>query len=394
MANGSPGATLIRMAPTVLEHAHDLRDLVELLAALRDRAGVLSVTVGIEPGAVSGRTPAWEIELENHLSALRRDGAMGRALARRRAEVSRRLAGLLEPAASGRGRALYMALESDATSEVVLQGALPTTIRLGRAAHVLPLVSALDRGRPAGLVSTSRDAVSVLECELGHARHVASVDLEPWVGDWWLEMKGPARANPLRGQQVVSHRDRTARRVAVAYRHALDDAAAELRTLARRRGWTRAVLAGDHRTVDVLEEALNGAGVATTTTATNLEGLRPARAVEYLRRELERFDARERARIAADVLSSEAGVRGLASALAALAEARVDRLLIDADKSFPGVVGPGELLAVAAEGEDRVDLTDLVVARALATGAEVTPLRGEAAEVLAPCDGIAARLRW
>lgn len=394
MANGSLGGTLMRMAPTVLEGVRELRGVVESLAALRDRAGVLSITFGIEPGAASRRIPVWEIELDNHLVELRQDGVTARALQRRRDEVSRRLTGLLDPAATGRGRALYMALESGTESEVTLQERLPTAVRIGPAAHLLPLLLVLDRGAPAGLVSASRDAVSVLESELGHVRHVASIDLEPWVGDWWLEMKGPARANPLRGQQVVSHRDRTVRRMAAAYRRALDHAAVELQSLARQRSWTRAVLAGDHRTVDLLQEGLRRVGVVTTTTAANLEGLRHELAVERLEHELELLDARERARITADVLSAGAGVRGLVSVLAALAEARVDRLLIDADRGFPGVVRPGELLAAAREGENEVDLTDLLVARALATGAKVTPLRGEAADVLGPCDGIAARLRW
>lgn len=394
MVNGLAGATLVLMAQTLLEKARDLREVVESVATLRDRAGVLSITVGVEPGATSGVTPAWEIALENELADPSRNRVAARALARRRNEISGRLAELLDPAATGRGRALYVALESGATSEATLHEPLPTTTRVGPAAHVLPLIQALDGGEPAGLVSASRDTASVLESELGHVCHVSSLDLEPWVDDSWLEMKGPARANPLRGQHVVSHRDRTARRMAVAYRHTLEDAADSLGSLAMDRGWTRAVLAGDHRTADVLEEALRTKGVVTTTIAANLEGLRQEIAVERLVSALHQLDASERDRLVADVLSAEAAVRGLVPVLAALAEARVDRLLIDADKSFPGIVLPGELRAAAGDGGDEVDLTDLVVARALATGAAVTPLLGEPARVLAVCDGIAARLRW
>jgi hypothetical protein len=78
--------------------------------------------------------------------------------------------------------------------------------------------------------------------------------------------------------------------------------------------------------------------------------------------------------------------------LAGLAEARVDRLLIDPTRTFPGVVEAGEILAPA--GPDQEDLTDLIVSRALATDAVVTPLSGEAAETLAYSEGIAAHLRW
>ena len=43
---------------------------------------------------------------------------------------------------------------------------------------------------------------------------------------------------------------------------------------ARDRSWTRAVLAGDPRTIDVLDELLRAGGVATTTISADLEGLR------------------------------------------------------------------------------------------------------------------------
>lgn len=45
------------MASTVIERTTELRRLVASLAELRDGLGVLSITIGIEPGAVSGGTP-------------------------------------------------------------------------------------------------------------------------------------------------------------------------------------------------------------------------------------------------------------------------------------------------------------------------------------------------
>lgn len=51
------------MAPTVIERTTELRRLVASLAELRDGLGVLSITIGIEPGAVSGGTPCgWGAE--------------------------------------------------------------------------------------------------------------------------------------------------------------------------------------------------------------------------------------------------------------------------------------------------------------------------------------------
>jgi hypothetical protein len=87
-------------------------------------------------------------------------------------------------------------------------------------------------------------------------------------------------------------------------------------------------------------------------------------------------------------------VCGLVPVLAALAEGRVDRLLIDTRRTFPGVLEAGESLALAGPGQDATDLTDVIVARALATDAVVTPLSGDAADALGGCEGIAALLRW
>ena len=382
------------MTPAIVQRADDLRELVASVSRLRDPVGVLSITVGIEPGAVSGRTPAWEIAIGNDLARLRGDGSVGPALARRFEATSTRLAELLDPTASGRGRALYVALESGESTEVALQRPLPTGARVGRAAHVLPLLGVLEGGEPAGLVSASRDAISVREADLGTVRTVAHIELEPTVGDWWPEMKGPARANPLRGEQTVSQRDRHARRLAAAYRHTLDEASGALEALARERSWTRAVLAGDPRATNVLDEVLRAGGVATTTIGANLEGLRTEDAVARLEGALETLVAGQRARLAEGIVSAADAAYGLVPVLAALAEGRVGRLVIDAGREFPGVVGAGERLSAAGPGEDAVDLTDLIAARALATDAAVTPLRGDAAEALAASGGIAASLRW
>lgn len=387
-------AKLGPMASTVIERTDVLRGLVTSLAQLRDEMGVLSITIGIEPGARSGGSPSWEIALRNDLDRLVHDSAARAMPDRRLDQVSTRLEELLEPALSGRGRALYVALASGATREAIVHRALPTGARVGPVAHVLPLLSVLGEGERAGLISASRDAISIRESELGKVRDVDHIELEPWVGDWWPEMKGPARANPVRGQQMVSQRDRYTGRVAAAYRHTLDDASIAVALLAVERGWRRAVLAGDPRRTDTLDAVLGERGLATTTIETNLEGVRTEDAVERLNNALAALVARQRAGLAKDVLSAENGVCGLVPVLAVLAEARADSLLIDPSRTFPGVVGAAEGMAAALPGEDAADLTDLIVARALATRAAVIAVSGEAAAALEAVEGIAATLRW
>jgi len=386
------------MAPMLMERARDLRDFVGSVVELRDPVGVLSVTIGIEPGAVSGGTPPWEIALENDLTRLRRDGSLGPASKRRLERTSARIAELLDPSSAGRGRALYIALESGASPEVILERALPTGARVGPVAHVLPLLEALDDGERAGLVMASRDAIALLESELERVSEVDRIELEPWVGDWWPEMKGPSRANPLRGQHTVSHRDRYSRRIAAAYRHTLDEASVALGALARERCWTRAVLAGDPRTIDALDEVLRNSGLTTITIGANLEGLRTEEALRRLEAALETLAAEtslERILVIQEEAAAGAkGACGLARVLAALNEARVASLLIDPSRTYAGLAEPGEILRTADRAEGAVDLTDLIVSRALSTGAGVIPVHGDAAEHLGSCDGIAAHLRW
>jgi hypothetical protein len=381
------------MASVLMERVSDLRNFVGSVVELRDPVGVLSVTIGIEPGAGSGGTPPWEIALENDLTRLRHDGSLGPASKRRLEETSERLAELLDATSTGRGRALYVALESGASHEVTLERTLPTGARVSPVAHVLPLLEALEAGERAGLIMASRDALVLWESELERANEVDRIDLEPWVGDWWPEMKGPSRANPLRGQHTVSQRDRYARRIAEAYRHTLDEASVTLGALARERSWTRAVLAGDPRTIDALDGVLRRGGLTTITIGSNLEGLRTEQALGRLEAALEKLAAQtslQRIR----VIEEANGAFGLARVLTALNGARVASLLIDPSRTYTGLAEPGEILRAADPAEGTVDLTDLIVSRTLSTGASVIPMLGDAAEHLATCGGIAALLRW
>lgn len=380
------------MAATI-ERVRELRELVDTLVELRDEIGVLSVTVGVEPGPTAGSTPAWEIALRNDLASLRKDGVLEGSLGR---EADERLAVAVDPALPGRGRAFYLGLASGESVEAVVPEALPTGARVGPVAHVLPLLAVLEQGATAGFLAASRDGISVSECELGLVRDLDRIELEPWVGDWWPEMKGPARANPTRGQQTVSQRDRYARRLSEAYRHTLQDAAAELGALAGGRGWVRAVLAGDPRLVTPVGDVLRAAGVTTTSLGANLDGLRPEDARERLVAALGALVVEQSATRARSVVETAAAgtsaVLGLGPVVAALNEARVGALVLDTGREYPGSVAADGLLSVGEQDDD--DLTDVVVERALSTGAVVTPVSGEAAAALDGCGGIGATLRW
>lgn len=386
------------MAPVTLARSHELREFIDSAVAMRDPIGVLSVTIGIEPGAGLGGTPPWEIAVHNDFTKLHRDGLLGRHWRERLDETAARLAALADPVYGGRGRALYVALESEAHREMVLEAPLPTGARVGQVAHVLPLLQALQDGQPSGLIIASKDLVLLFESELGHVSEVDRLELEPWIGDWWPEMKGPSRANPLRGQHAVSQRERYARRVAVAYRRTLHDASVALETLAAERGWRLAAVAGDPHTVDALVDALRRSGASTITRDANLEGLRTdeaLRRLESVLRELAAETSLHRVQLILEAAAAEGKAAcGLASVLAALNEARVAALVIDPSRTYCGLGELDGIMRTADPSEMPSDLTDVLTVRALSTAAEVHPVHGTAAELLESGDGIAAQLRW
>ncbi len=158
------------------------------------------------------------------------------------------------------------------------------------------------------------------------------------------------------------------------------------------------MLAGDPRRVDALEGVLRNGGLTTITIGANLEGLRAEEALGRLEAALETLAAQtllERVRVIQEEAAADAkGACGLARVLAALNDARVASLLIDPSRTYVGLVEPGEILRAPDRAEGAVDLTDLIVSRALSTGADVIPVLGDAAEHLGSCGGIAALLRW
>jgi len=153
------------------------------------------------------------------------------------------------------------------------------------------------------------------------------------------------------------------------------------------------VLAGDPRTIDALDGVLRHGGLTTSTIDANLEGLRTEEALGRLEAAL-RTLAIQTSLDRVRALEDENGARGLVRVLEALNEARVASLLIDPMRTYVGVVEPGEILRAVEATDGAVDLTDLVVSRALSTGADVIPVYGSAAERLGSCGGIAALLRW
>lgn len=377
---------------------------------LQDAVGVLSVYVGLDPSAEAAAKPAWEIALEGDLHALRAQLRVeGRhdewvAFDERLRELAPALSWVVDAADHGRGRALFATVESDEIHTIALQARLPTSATLGRVPHILPLLAA-DEGHPVGMIVVGRKVVRALDARLGAVTKRGAFDVEPTVFDG-PERKGPAASNPLRGQQTVAQRDRYDHHVEVQHGRRLKRAAGLVSQVAGERGWELAVVAGDPRGANVVVESLESRGVATQLVDRDLEGLTLAQTFRELAPALAALrrcrDIALVQRIHDAALSGGNGAVGLADVLTALEEGRVERLVLDSARPLTGAVDPnGRLLPPGIVPPGRADselrpeplLADWIAVRALHSGARVTVVHGDVAD-LAETDGVAALLRW
>jgi hypothetical protein len=379
---------------------------------LRDPIGVLSVYVDADPREQAAQRPAWVVAVENGLRDVRErvkangDHARWRAVFERLDALEPELSALVDPRRAGRGRALFATIEGGELRTVGLHVPLGNRVALDEIPHLSPLVAALDRGRPVGILVATQADVRVLEQRLGVVEELMALSLEPDTSEW-REMKGPAAANPALAQHAAPQRDLFERRLEEHRLRALDLVSRRLGELAESRGWERALAAGERRVADRLAEALAGPRLEVRVVDKNVHGLGPIEVGDALAAELaEELLRREEqlvARVLDSALSGNAGALGVADVLSALEEGRVAHLLVAENGSPAGArTGDGRLLpaGVVPPGVDPSELVPVqalvehMVERALATDASVTVLSPAAAEPLAGSEGVAALLRW
>ena len=388
------------------------------VASLADPLGILSVYVGIHPEEETGSPPVWELQVRHGLEEIEReleaedDGRGPEALAARLAELGDELDLLLSPREPGRGRALFVGLSGGEAIRVTLPLPLETRVTLGGRARLRPLVRALQDGRPAGLILLSDEGLSLFEWHLGEVRELEVV---PFVarGGERRELSGPAYAHPRGapyagpGFRAGQQRDLFERRAEEERELLVAGRAGDLRAQARRRDWEDVVVAGDERLSRPLAEGLREPGSPEVTVDHRLLAwLSPAELAEAAAPVLEEARGRRGlmllARAREEALAGGRGALGLGDTLAALADGRVEELILPAVREFPGARAPDGRLVPAGETPPGVspsqlrperDLAERMVERALETGARLTLLAGGAEEALGS-DEAAALLRW
>jgi release factor family 10 len=370
-----------------------LRELAEWTPPL----GVISICLDADPG---DRSEGWRIALRERLRGLAVPdadpdahahraalaGAVGRALARfapdRPPPGGRTQLGYVE--VGERGRERWYAVQTPLPRFDVAWRPRP---------YLRPLVELLAAARPLAVVLLSSERIRLLDFRGGRIAEVEEFELETYE-PVWRERKAPGAADPARGQGASSSgHDQFDQRLEANRDRFIKDVGARI---AGRAGAGELLAFGEA----ALYKAF-GAGLGAKASATHLDeadlisepaGMIAERVVEVL----PSLDAARQAELVERALDeAAAGGRasvGVEETAQALAEGRVDRLLIDAERDLGPRPELADPLGISAEAAD--DIAEWMIETAIRTSAEATLLRGEPAEALAKQDGTAALLRY
>jgi hypothetical protein len=345
--------------------------------------------------------PGWEIELRNGLRAIAerleagddRDGDQAfRALHER---IENELIDL-EPSERGRSVVWFLRSDGETIERFSLQiPVLDDALVWDSRPYISPLVDVADRGSAVGIVMVGREHVRLMDIEQGETSEPANSEYELELGDW-RPYGGSASGSPDRGTQTTSHEERYETRVDEHRDKLYADAAAATASRLEQLGWQRIVLACEGQVLTQFRNALPAAISERVVAVSdlNLGHKEPHEIAEALEPLIEQAWLEGAAKLVAEIhehaLAGGPGSLGVDETLGALAEGRVEHLVLDPSIDFaaalsgvPGPIGgPPELL-----GERAVE-------KALATSAKVTAYSAEASEHLRESGGMMALLRY
>jgi hypothetical protein len=372
------------------------RETVAELLDWRPPHGVVSLCLDIRP---EDRSAAWRTEARNGLSRIEdefgdHDGKVAaRATAERLAEELS--AELVEDAP--RGLLGFVEISRQEGEERWYRSQLAprqSSVSVGAVAHVHPLLELLDDGAPLGVAAVSSERVRLFGWRLGKLDELHDWEMS-YFADQWRERKAQRVRDPARSQAVsASGRDQFDQRME-ANRERFSKHTGELvrREFAEHR-WRRVLAFGDERYVRGFGQGFGDAAALHHAAESDLVSEPPGsveRRVEELLPELNR--ERERALIEriknAAYAKDRGGSLGPEETLQALEEGRVDHLVYDSERLYPGAGRRPD-----GEQDDGAASIERMVELALATSAAVTPVEGDCAAELSEQDGVAALLRY
>lgn len=384
-----------------------IRDLIDFT----DEHGVLSFYAGHTPAQAADPQPTAPIEIRNQIKALKadladRDGETAKAVAARLDELGPDIDALVDPKAHGRGRALFVGVDSGRTESVALQIPFRERVVHHERAYVRPLVAAHDEGRAAGILAVSRSGARLLRWAVGEVTELEAYRFEP-SGDLDRQKTGPTPDMPQNPGTGVSHKEMFEERLDEHRSRFLRQVADETSQRVKEHGWDRLIVAAATKLRDEAADHLAEDGYRVLIADHAWEDAPPHEIAESawpLLRSVHLDRERELAEAAvARALGGQAGAIGLRNVCAALNEGRVSRLLYRADLEIEGVVSDQGTIHPRVEGhaaEADLEFTrerlfvERMIEKAVATDAQVTPVDAEVAGKLDEHDGVAALLRW
>lgn len=378
-------------------------DQIRDLALRRPGTPVLSLYVRTDPRdpANTAAVPGWLIELRNSLrmvgrEADERESREQRMAARELRERVERDVLALEPAGRGRGLAWFRTADGSVDHRFTLQlPPLRTLARWDDRPYVSPLAEIAERGRPAGLVLLSAEAVRLLHWQDGRVAEPARSLYEIEPGEWrdydayvGYPGRSPAGLHVAESDQRVSEwRQRFLRATAQAV-------GVQVASL----GWHRVLLAGEPRVTGPFRQQLPGpasAQVAATVDA-NLIWEDHAAVAERLDDALRDAALQQARALAGETIrrayaGGEAAI-GWPEVAGSLVQHRVGHLIVSLDAALdPAVLDPRTQAALGWPSPRM--LVERAVEQAVISGAEVTVLPADTPE-LVRAGGVAATLRY
>lgn len=364
------------MSQPTLEEVRDL-------SGWRPELGVLSIYLGFDP---ADRTGAWRTELRNGLEATldaHKEVVHAQRVALR--ATAKRILGRFEDGdlrPPPRGEAGFVAVAEKGGGERWWgSAAAPVAdgcVEYGPEPAVAPLVALCGRGAARGVALISSERVRLLRCTEGTLEELEDWELSIFSLDW-RERKAQSSSDPARGQGVSSSgHDQFGERLEHNRHRFLQETGALAARALVGEGLDQLVVFGPAKDVESFSAGF-GSGQAQRVLGgeQDLISVPTGKLSEVVSDAIERLDNdRDRAlveRVLGEASGGSRGCAGIQETREALLEGRVDHLVFD-----------------AALGKDAEHLTRA----ALAGSAQMTIVRGELAEPLAPLEGIAAILRY
>jgi hypothetical protein len=349
------------------------RRLLRELSGWGPEGGVVSAYVAIDP---ADRSEGWRIDLKNQLGGCD-PAAAERILARFPDDATlpsgRTQVAFLE--LGGDRRELWNGYQLTSDRTQVVQAARPL---------LEPLARLIDDGWPLGVILVALENVRVLEWAVGEVSELDGWELEITSLDW--HERKAQRVDPAGVGTGVSSsgRDQYGQRLEHNRERFLKEAGELVASRHGDRDWRQIVVFGEGDRPQLLARGLGQLAARVHQIPQDLIRAAPAEVEARIEEEREHLNREREERlvnkIEEAISATPSPALGPDEVLTALAEGRVHHVIFDATRDW--------------EVRDGLPIPELMIERALATGAEVTPAEGLAAAALERRGGAAALLRY